>query len=244
MIKYIPIILFIIFSFFLPITQQAIANFDKKVDIIFNKLEEKYKDETVWVKNQQYRKIILLLNNYKTTSKNIKLNDLISLINTKLNKTINDYEDKVDNWDCNETYNFATIGNWNGKCVCVDWYDWTQADDWTSWCADYQLSSCIQELGFLSIYNSDDNTCGCRKGYHIWEWFWGQSCIENSKHYKITTEWVFAPKLYFWWYLCTDDCSWHIAWYDWAVKKNIQHSYDCWWNSQSFIEWCYVFTNE
>lgn len=220
----------------------ADGKFDEKINSIFHKLESRYTDKTVWIKNQEYKKIINVLEKYKTSSSNTTLNKLIDWINNKLEDTIYNYENKIDTWSCSETYNLFTISDWSWKCQCSIWYDWTMSDDGTMWCADYSLWSCIQELGFLSVYDSSTNSCGCQEWYFIWSRYGWNYCVSNSEHPMITQQGVFAPKLYFWWYLCTQDCSWHIAWYEWAKEKSIYNSLECWGNSQSFIEWCYVFT--
>ena len=51
-------------------------------------------------------------------------------------------------------------------------------------------------------------------------------------------------KTSFWDYKCTQDCSWHIAGYNWAKKKSIEEPIDCWWKSNSFIEWCVQYTKD
>lgn len=47
--------------------------------------------------------------------------------------------------------------------------------------------------------------------------------------------------LYFYWYDCTDDCSWHQAWRDRADYNDVSSESDCSWYSHSFIEWCRAF---
>lgn len=48
----------------------------------------------------------------------------------------------------------------------------------------------------------------------------------------------------FWDYNCTEDCSWHEAWYEWAESNDIDDEYDCDWNSNSFNEWCMEYIEE
>lgn len=45
-------------------------------------------------------------------------------------------------------------------------------------------------------------------------------------------------------YECTDDCSGHIAGYDWAEEQGITDPDDCGGNSQSFIEGCEAWAEE
>ena len=46
------------------------------------------------------------------------------------------------------------------------------------------------------------------------------------------------------WYECTEDCSWHEAWYNWAEENNIDDIDNCDWNSQSFNEGCESYVEE
>lgn len=220
----------------------ANSSINLQVEIIFERLESKYMSESIWAKNQQYKKIIQLLEQYKSRNSNKTLNELIDGVNKKLEDTIYTYENKVDTGSCSETYNWSTLSNGNWKCVCAIWYNWAESDDGTMWCADYNLWSCIQELGFLSIYDSNTNSCWCQEGYFIGTKYGWDYCVSNSEHPMITQQGVFAPKLYFGWYACTQDCSGHIAGYEWAKEKSIYNSLQCGGNSQSFIEWCYVYT--
>lgn len=48
----------------------------------------------------------------------------------------------------------------------------------------------------------------------------------------------------FWSYECTEDCSWHEAGYEWAENNDIDDEDDCWWNSNSFIEWCIQYVED
>ncbi len=48
----------------------------------------------------------------------------------------------------------------------------------------------------------------------------------------------------YWGYTCKTDCSWHEAGYNWAQANWITDENDCGWNSESFIEWCYVYVWE
>ncbi len=41
--------------------------------------------------------------------------------------------------------------------------------------------------------------------------------------------------------ICTDDCEWHTAWYERAYDREVD---SCWWNSESFVEWCEIYLNE
>lgn len=49
---------------------------------------------------------------------------------------------------------------------------------------------------------------------------------------------------YFGDYPCTDDCSGHVAGYEWAREKGIADPDDCGGNSQSFIEGCMQYAEE
>jgi len=51
-------------------------------------------------------------------------------------------------------------------------------------------------------------------------------------------------KNYFKGYECTDDCSGHIAGYDWAEANDIKNKDKCTGKSQSFIEGCYSYVEE
>lgn len=43
---------------------------------------------------------------------------------------------------------------------------------------------------------------------------------------------------------CTDDCSGHVAGYEWAERKEIIDIDDCGGNSQSFIEGCEAYVEQ
>ena len=45
-------------------------------------------------------------------------------------------------------------------------------------------------------------------------------------------------------YDCIDDCSGHEAGYEWAENNDISDIDECWGNSQSFIEGCWVYVEE
>jgi len=45
-------------------------------------------------------------------------------------------------------------------------------------------------------------------------------------------------------YPCTVDCSGHQAGYDWAERKDIDSTYDCHGNSNSFNEGCEAYVEE
>ena len=44
-------------------------------------------------------------------------------------------------------------------------------------------------------------------------------------------------------YVCTKDCSGHIAGYRWAQRKGIKDPSECGGNSQSFYEGCLAYAN-
>jgi hypothetical protein len=50
-------------------------------------------------------------------------------------------------------------------------------------------------------------------------------------------------QLYFKGYPCKDDCSGHIAGYNWAMRKGIEDPRKCGGNSQSFYEGCLAYAN-
>ena len=98
------------------------------------------------------------------------------------------------------------------------------------------------------IYNSDtwryNNIC------NFWfERIW-KSCLNESwkiKLKKLTDRMIESPSKQpsnFYWYECLWDCAWHEAWYTRAENNWISHSDDCWWNSNSFVEWCHAYTEE
>ena len=45
-------------------------------------------------------------------------------------------------------------------------------------------------------------------------------------------------------YQCTQDCSGHIAGYEWAMRKGITSKSSCTGKSKSFIEGCYAWVDE
>jgi len=45
-------------------------------------------------------------------------------------------------------------------------------------------------------------------------------------------------------YSCTQDCSGHIAGYEWAEKKDITQRENCGGKSNSFIEGCYAWVED
>lgn len=52
---------------------------------------------------------------------------------------------------------------------------------------------------------------------------------------------VYLPQfeaLYFRGYLCTQDCSGHIAGYNWAIENRLKGAHECGGRSNSFIEGC------
>lgn len=75
-----------------------------------------------------------------------------------------------------------------------------------------------------------------------------QKPINNNYYYEddyIEDEYKYEDEYnIFWDYECTDDCSWHEAGYSWAEENSIDNEDDCWWNSNSFIEWCIQFVND
>lgn len=48
----------------------------------------------------------------------------------------------------------------------------------------------------------------------------------------------------FHWDDCTEDCSWHEAWYNRAEENDIDDASSCDWNSSSFNEWCETYVDE
>lgn len=45
-------------------------------------------------------------------------------------------------------------------------------------------------------------------------------------------------------YQCTDDCSGHLAGYEWAERMRLEDAAYCGGNSRSFIEGCWAWVNE
>lgn len=68
--------------------------------------------------------------------------------------------------------------------------------------------------------------------------------IENNTEYEQNESEIENYNNTFWDYECTDDCSWHEAGYNWADENIIDNKEDCWWNSNSFIEWCIQYVND
>jgi len=72
---------------------------------------------------------------------------------------------------------------------------------------------------------------------------WGIDSIAGCTEY-VENNYLDGQDLYFGDYVCTDDCSWHEAWYDWAEENGIDDEYNCDGKSNSFNEWCLEYVNE
>jgi hypothetical protein len=62
--------------------------------------------------------------------------------------------------------------------------------------------------------------------------------LEKSKCYERATAYYFDG------YLCKDDCSGHVAGYEWAKENNIEDDYVCdsvRGNKKSFVEGCNIY---
>ena len=57
-------------------------------------------------------------------------------------------------------------------------------------------------------------------------------------------EYNYGSEQYFHGYPCTEDCSGHIAGYEWAEENGIDDVYDCDGYSYSFDEGCEAYVNE
>jgi len=120
-----------------------------------------------------------------------------------------------------ETINTIQNNNTSAK------YSWSSSrssdyDDWYEWAEDNYIDDfddCDDEFG-SSYWGAED---GCNKYVQ-----------ENNYSFDTT----------FWSYECTEDCSWHEAWYDWAEENWIDDEDDCDNWSNSFEEWCLEYVNE
>ena len=99
---------------------------------------------------------------------------------------------------------------------------WESIDSWYNWAEQNNISSfelCDREFGASTWKEEDGCNRYVQEHHYSWEKNFGS-------------------------YNCTEDCSWHQAWYDWAENKWIDSMEKCGWNSQSFIEWCYQYVDE
>ena len=102
-----------------------------------------------------------------------------------------------------------------------------------------QTSSSRLEEGYMWAQdNSISNFEECDKQFWSSVWWAEDWCNQYVQ------EVLYNKSPAFWWYDCTEDCSWHKAGYKWAERTWINGVKGCWGNSQSFMEGCYQYVED
>lgn len=69
-------------------------------------------------------------------------------------------------------------------------------------------------------------------------WWWASRALAAA---SLALAGPTSSTLTFCGYTCTQDCSGHIAGYEWAARKRLLYRHQCGGNSRSFIEGCLAY---